>query len=45
MELLTHKKRTTYDPYHEIWLFSVGESIATYQEADAEATAIADETI
>lgn len=36
MELLTHKKRATYDPYHEIWLFAVGENIATYNECEKE---------
>jgi DNA-binding XRE family transcriptional regulator len=36
MELLTHKKRATYDPYHEIWLYAVGENIATYNESAKE---------
>ena len=36
LELLTSRKRVSYDPFHEIWLFGVGESIATYQEAPEE---------
>jgi len=31
-ELLSFKQRATYDPYYELWLFGVGESIARQEE-------------
>jgi hypothetical protein len=33
--LLSTKGRSHYDPFHEIWLFSVGEELATYHESES----------
>lgn len=32
MDLLQHRPRVAYDPFHEVWLFSVAESLATHPE-------------
>ena len=40
LDLLTHKKRAAFDPFHEIWLFSVQEAIPKFGVAECEPSAV-----
>lgn len=40
LDLLTHKKRAAFDPFHEIWLFSVQENIPKFGVAECEPSAV-----